>query len=253
MPMQQNNGYDSSLVPQLQVRLVGGTNSREGRVEILYNGTWGTVCDDNFNNYAAQVVCLMVGLPGINARARSEGFFGRGNGTVWLNDLNCLGHETSLALCGHRDWGTNNFDHMEDAGVVCGGPVTVRLRGGTTISEGRVEIFYNGIWGTICDDNVDRNFAVFICKQLGFLTINVTLRKEAFFGPGSGQIWLDDVSCRGDEVSVESCSANAWSINNCGHHEDVGVVYNAPVDCVVLNSMSMPGELKELQHNQQDR
>ncbi|XP_052220549.1 deleted in malignant brain tumors 1 protein-like isoform X2 [Dreissena polymorpha] len=224
-------GHSGGLVTQLQVRLVGGTNSREGRVEILYNGTWGTVCDDNFNNNAAQVVCSMVGLSGTNARARSGGFFRPGNGTIWLDDVNCIGNETSLALCGHRDWGTNNCGHTEDAGVVCGGSVTispVRLRNGTTISEGRVEIFYNGTWGTICDDNVDRNFAVVICRQLGFQTTNVALRKEAFFGPGSGQIWLDDVSCRGDEVSVDSCTANAWSINNCGHNEDVGVVCNAP-------------------------
>jgi len=44
------------------VRLVGGPNVREGRLEILYNDTWGTVCDDDFNDAAARVACFMLGL-----------------------------------------------------------------------------------------------------------------------------------------------------------------------------------------------
>ena len=55
------------------------------------------------------------------ALARSGGFFGRGHDPIWLDDVSCLGNETSLALCGHRSWGTNNCQHSEDAGVVCGG------------------------------------------------------------------------------------------------------------------------------------
>jgi len=42
------------------VRLVGGSNTR-GRLEVLYNGIWGTVCDDHFTDAAASLVCKMLG------------------------------------------------------------------------------------------------------------------------------------------------------------------------------------------------
>lgn len=54
-----NVWFFSNLLIQ-EIRLVGGdTNS--GRVEVLYHGQWGTVCDDHFNNNAAKVVCRMLG------------------------------------------------------------------------------------------------------------------------------------------------------------------------------------------------
>ena len=44
----------------------------------------------------------------------------------------------------------------------------VRLRNGTTRADGRVEVFHNGTWGTICDDQIHRGFALVVCRQLGY-------------------------------------------------------------------------------------
>jgi len=45
----------------ISVRLVGGSSSQEGRVEVFHGGVWGTVCDDGFTNASARVICNMLG------------------------------------------------------------------------------------------------------------------------------------------------------------------------------------------------
>ena len=99
---------------------MNGSNDWEGRVEVFYNGTWGTVCDDDFDIQDANVICRMMGFPGASA-ALAEARFGAGNSNqeIVLDDLWCRGHETSLVSCISRRWGSSNCGHDEDAGVVC--------------------------------------------------------------------------------------------------------------------------------------
>ena len=101
--------------------------------------------------------------------------------------------------------------------------VTLRLSGGRNDTEGRVEILYNGEWGTICDDFWDLDNARVVCRQLGFRTA-LGAPTRATFGRGRGPIWLDNVHCDGTEESIDDCSHNGWGEHNCGHSEDAGVV-----------------------------
>ena len=101
---------------------------------------------------------------------------------------------------------------------------------GTSDSEGRVEVSYNGEWGTVCDDGWDINDASVVCRSLGFAgALEAVL--SAGFGQGTGTIVLDDVNCSGNESSLFECSHPVLGVNTCGHSEDAGV------RCLVLEGM----------------
>ena len=104
--------------------------------------------------------------------------------------------------------------------------VAIRLVGGSATYEGTVEIYYDGIWGSICDDSWDTNDARVVCRQLGFPDVDNTFQAvgKALFGQSRGPILLDEVMCTGSENNIAMCPHNGWGIDNCDHSEDVGVI-----------------------------
>ena len=104
------------------VRLVGGSSYNEGRVEVNYNGEWGTVCDDGWSDSDAYVVCRQLGF-GSSGTPYSGAYFGQGSGPILLDDVECTGSEYSLTNCNHLGVGvTRSCSHFEDAGVRCSLP-----------------------------------------------------------------------------------------------------------------------------------
>ena len=93
-------------------------SSRAGRVELQYNGTWGTICGDSWDLPDADVVCRQLGYDGA-LRAVRDTAFGQGTGPIWLDDVQCVGNETSISQCSHLGLGVHNCRHYENAGVVC--------------------------------------------------------------------------------------------------------------------------------------
>ena len=106
------------------VRLVGGANDREGRVEFYYSGNWGTVCDDAWAVNDAHVVCRMLGH-GSATSAPCCAFFGQGTGQIILDNVNCAGTESLLSQCGHNGYLSHNCAHTEDASAVCSAGIPI--------------------------------------------------------------------------------------------------------------------------------
>ena len=105
----------------IAVRLIGGNSYNEGRVEVNYNGEWGTVCDDGWSYSDAGVVCRQLGF-GSYGYAYYRAYFGQGSGPIWLDYVVCTGSESTLASCGHLGVGiTRNCSHYNDAGLRCYG------------------------------------------------------------------------------------------------------------------------------------
>ena len=99
----------------------------------------------------------------------------------------------------------------------------VRLVDGYSSDEGRVEIYHDGEWGTVCDDYWDNTDARVVCRQLGYSGEDAEATSMATYGEGSGPIYLDNVACTGNEGRLSFCDSNGWGINDCGHSEDAGV------------------------------
>jgi len=244
------------------VRLADGPGATEGRVEVYFEGQWGTVCDDGWSDGAAQgftngeVVCRQLGFRGA---AEVDHLDLPGQDPIWLDQVACAGDEARLADCPADPQGENDCAHDEDvsvrcldgvgiagaecrvdahcdAGLLCIGGVCVvpepgvdgqvRLMGGPSESDGRVEVHANGRWGTVCDDGWESDSAVgfsgaeVVCRQLGFRGADAVDHLDL---PGQGPIWLDQVACIGDEAALTACPANALGDNDCGHVEDVTV------------------------------
>ena len=109
------------IITEPLIRLVEGYSYGEGRVEVNYNGEWGTVCDDGWDDTDAGVVCRQLGF-GSSGTAIGSAGFGQGTGTILLDEVSCSGNETTLARCGNLGLNVTRLcSHGEDAGVRCNG------------------------------------------------------------------------------------------------------------------------------------
>ncbi|XP_075758739.1 antigen WC1.1-like [Pelodiscus sinensis] len=224
------------------LRLLSGDGRCDGRVEISLRGVWHRVLDDQWDMNDASVVCRQLQC-GAAERAYNPPSSQRGKGPVGLKWVQCAGNETHLTGCDNSPSEPAQAGIAEDVGVVCSGSRRIRLANGPSRCAGRVEIYYNGTWGTVCDDSWDLPDADVVCKQLGCgRAINATV--SAHYGQGSGQIWLDDVKCSGNESDLWACPFVPWGQHNCRHKEDAGVLCSEFTDLRLVSGSDCAGRLE---------
>ncbi|XP_033630594.1 uncharacterized protein LOC117292594 [Asterias rubens] len=203
------------------VRLVGGSVPSDGRVEVFYEGQWGTVCDDSWDIKDANVVCRQLGFTGATDAWRSARF-GRETSQILMDNINCDGNEERLQDCAFPGWGVQNCYHSQDASVTCdtdrsfnnsyrsvvvvfGCLATVSNKchqdGYGNFSVGDTEVMYNGT-----DKSGNQNFCNFTVtvKEVNLVCpLNVTLPTEA--GSDTTRVnWTEPVLTGWDETNFTS-------------------------------------------------
>ncbi|GIM06536.1 hypothetical protein Vretimale_10831 [Volvox reticuliferus] len=218
-----------------QLGLDGSSSS--GRLSVCLNGTWGSICDDQWDDLDASSACRQLGFTGGTALSGAQTGTSPSGMRVWLSQVNCSGTETTLSACplgspiamarctpamaaGVTCFNGNDTSMPAtaipyaapscnlpgDLRVVPVGDFSVQL-GGEGMVSGRVELCVNRRWGAVCADNnwnqVDANV---VCRSLGY--------RYAVAGSTSATsgepIWVQNLQCDGAENDLTRCLAESW-------------------------------------------
>ncbi|XP_063435793.1 uncharacterized protein LOC134716719 [Mytilus trossulus] len=200
-------------------------NLDSGEVRVLQYGIRGTVCQDGWDDNDAKVICHQNGY--LNGQIFGTLKLLSQIDPIWLTKVECSGNEASIYDCSFSmNLTTQCSSNLQPAGVICynGTGMDVRLVGGNSPSEGRVEVARDGVWGTICDNKWSQYDANVVCQQLGLGKGSIHI--SSYHGQGNGSVLMDGLQCDGTESDIFDCPNLGWGVSasSCkDHSKDAGV------------------------------
>uniref|UniRef100_UPI003AAE4CA7 scavenger receptor cysteine-rich type 1 protein M130-like n=1 Tax=Centroberyx gerrardi TaxID=166262 RepID=UPI003AAE4CA7 len=187
------------------VRLVNGTSLCSGRLEVKSNQSWSSVCEADFDQQDAEVVCreLGCGAPSVLQGA----LYGEVEAPMWTKEFQCEGNESVLLDCGSSGSARNTCSPGKAVGLTCSAD-DVRLVGGASRCAGGLEMKQHGDWRPVGDlfSDWDLKTAAVVCRQLDCGSAVSTGRRE----DSSSRSWRIRSSCLQSGSTLREC-VETWS------------------------------------------
>ncbi|AWP12713.1 putative scavenger receptor cysteine-rich type 1 protein M130-like isoform 2 [Scophthalmus maximus] len=207
--LQGNKLYDTCQ----SVRLVNGTNRCSGRLEVKSDKSWSSVCEGEFDQQVAEVVCreLDCGAPSVLQGA----LYGEVEAPVGSREFQCRGSESHLLDCKWSDSAISTCSSDKAVGVTC---------------SGRLEVKSDESWSSVCEGEFDQQVAEVVCRELDCGAPSVL--QGALYGEVEAPVGSREFQCRGSESHLLECHRSTCSSGRalgltCSDHDDVRLVGGA--------------------------
>ncbi|XP_064388301.1 deleted in malignant brain tumors 1 protein-like isoform X2 [Halichondria panicea] len=223
------------------VRLIGldgHTRGMGGRVEVDINSVWYTISVTSATLQDTDVICRQLGFPtGLYYGSVADLGYYTSTSTRVVSSLSCNGSESRVSDCPYSLFPINIAGPFNYLAVLCGGTrysqesaiegdIRLNTDGDSRPLSGRLEIYINNQWGTVCDHGFERTEAERACKQLGLLgNLYYGNVGDLHFGQGSDPIWIDNINCSSEpSQTIAECASGPFGVHDCSHSDDVALV-----------------------------
>ncbi|XP_071510747.1 scavenger receptor cysteine-rich domain superfamily protein-like [Diadema antillarum] len=236
-------------VPAALINLLSGSSSLEGVVSYRDGHTVGVICDADWGDQEAAVVCRQLGYPLGNSSKPVN--LDQVSGTVWYRDYQCSGAEAQLEECNFVESSATQCDPHHIAQVICGPPqdYDLRMAGSESSEQGRLDVFLDGEWGAVGNSLFTFQSGDVACRQMGYAKSTPILsnQMENFVSRGNGEIILNRVLCIGSEFRITECeSTHVFDDTSSARQADPVGLICSPYELVANHPVRLVTETGEV-------
>uniref|UniRef100_A0A668U0G0 SRCR domain-containing protein n=1 Tax=Oreochromis aureus TaxID=47969 RepID=A0A668U0G0_OREAU len=186
------------------VRLLNGSSLCSGRLEVKSNQSWSSVCEADFDQQDAEVVCRELGCG--PPSALQGALYGEVEAPVWSKEFQCGGHESALLDCRSSGSARNSCSPGKAVGLTCSELRCVRLVGGASHCAGILEVSHLRKWRPVSHSYWTLKAAAVVCEHLDCGSA-VSLEPEL-----SGKsLWKIKQNCIKSGSALWECATSSFS------------------------------------------